>query len=156
MHLYVPTEQKPVANILVFYYINNETPSLPSGSFPAIQFNPVVFWKGGYIRCYCMILQNLSSQPLKQGRADRSSAIPAVSPTLGKTRVSPHHQDSSLPLIAIHILAAPSCNWNKFMSAQQISRALLRCTHGYKPAKADLRVFVLVEAFENKQEDRGA
>lgn len=42
------------------------------------------------------------------------------------------------------------------MSAQQIFSALLRCTQGRQPVEVDLRVFVLVEAFENKQEDRGA
>lgn len=41
-----------------------------------------------------MISQNLSSQPLKRGRAEQSWVIPAVSPSLGKTWVSPHHQDS--------------------------------------------------------------
>lgn len=58
-------------------------------SSPPIQISPVLFWKGGYILCYCMISQNLSSQPLKRGSADWSWVIPAVSPSLGKTWVSP-------------------------------------------------------------------
>lgn len=58
-------------------------------SFPPIQISPLVFWKGGYIHCYCMISQSLSSQPLKRRRADQSWVIPAVSPTLGRTWAGP-------------------------------------------------------------------
>lgn len=115
-------------------------------SFPPIQISPVVFWKGGYIRCYCMISQSLSSQPLKSRRADQSWVIPAVT----TTRTLP-----PFSLKPVRILPAPLCNWSNFMSAQQIFRALLRPTQGRSPVRVDLRVFVLVEAFENKQEDRG-
>lgn len=154
--MYVPTAQKPWTYVSIFLCISSETPSFPHVSVPPIQFNPVVFWKGGYIHCYCMILQNLSSQPLKQWRADRSPVIPAVSLTLGKTWVSPTTRTLLSFFISIRILPAPSCNWKKFMSAQQIFRALWRYASGCEAVQVDLRVFVLVEVFENKQEDREA
>lgn len=89
-------------------------------SFPPIQISPVVFWKGGYIHCYCMISQNLSSQPLKRGRADRSWVIPAVSPSLGKTWVSPTTR--TLPSLSypstffllLHATETILCQLNRF------------------------------------------
>lgn len=125
--------------------------SSPSSSLLPIQISPVVFWKGGYIHSCCMILLKLSSFE-EWGRADQSWVIPAVSPSLGKTWVSPTTR-ILLSFIPICILPAPSCNWNNFMSAQQLFRAHLRCTQGCSPPHVDPGVFVLVEAFENKQED---
>lgn len=100
-----------------------------------------------------MILQNLSSQPLKQGRADQSFAIPAVSPTLSKSWVSLHHQDSSLPLIASHILpvllhatGTNLCQLNRFPGhfwGAHMAVSLLKLTWGYlswfRPLKINKR-----------------
>lgn len=104
----------------IFPCISSETPSLPPVSFPPIQFSPVVFWKGGYIHCYCMISQNLSSQPLKQGRADRSWVIPAVSPSLGKTWVNPSTRTLPSPsypstlFLLLHATGTNLCQLNRF------------------------------------------
>lgn len=148
------TDASTVCSYLSLYQQWNSIPS--SFSFPPIQIRPVVFWKGGYIHCYCMISQNLSSQPLKRGRADRSWEIPAVSPGLGKTWVSLTIR--TLPFLSnpfrfFLLLCATEtilCQLNRFF------RAHLRHRQGRLPVQVDLGVFVLVEAFENKQEDRRA
>lgn len=69
-------------------------------SFPPIQISPVVFWKGGYTRCYCMISQSLSSQPLKRRRADQSWVIPAVKPHSGQDPSRSHHHRDSFPFLS--------------------------------------------------------
>ncbi len=77
---------------------------------------------------------------------------PCCKPQSGQDLSQSHLQDSSLSLIPIHILPAPSCNWNKFMSAQQIFWALLRRTQGHLLVQADLRALVLVETTEARKQ----
>lgn len=79
--------------------------------------------------------------------------IPAVSPSLGKTRAGPTtrtlppfsqtRSHSSRSVVQLKQFYVGSTDF------QATSEAHTR------PVRVDLGVFVLVEAFENKQEDRG-
>lgn len=108
---------------------------------------------------YSLLLYDFTKLLLPAFEAGKSwpkLSDPCCKPHSGQDLSQSHHQDSSLPFTSIRILPAPSCNWKKFMLAQQIFRALWRYAPGCEPVQVDLRVFVLVEVFENKQEDREA
>lgn len=141
--------------MFLYLCISSETPSLPP-LVPTYPDQSSCVLKGWL---YSLLLYDFTEPLLPAFEAGKSwpkLSDPCCKPQSGQDLSQSHHQDSSLSLIPIHILPAPSCNWNNFMSAQQISRALLRRTQGHSPVQVDLRIFVLVEAFENKQEDRGA
>lgn len=99
-----------------------------------------------------MISQNLSSQPLKRGRADRSWVIPAVSPSLGKTWVSPTTRtlpspsDPSTFFLLLHATGTNLCQLNRFSGhfwGAHKAASLLKLTWGYlswlRPLKINKR-----------------